>query len=291
DRALMLVPEEGEGDVRFAIPYRNRNEPYPGTPIPARRQLLVTADIRRDHLVFSTPGFGSQELNTTDQQKAGRTYQVFVQGVGMRAFDQGDDAAKYFSRIHERPVRLVWMDREQPGLLPTHFQSDRSLNVAAGVDSIQFTLGVLADLYAMQKHNNRPRDPALMRRLRINIEIGGQAVAAAMRERWPNAHPCQLTEDVMDRVRIGELGGKIIESCEHRCDYLNLNVLTGENDGLTAKTLRGRNATSGTGQNGRLFNSRFSPNAIPSDKQISVGIGDPVEVVSWRDEPRVTFRS
>lgn len=304
--AFMVVQAEGVGGVHTVLPFRDReNTNNPGLPEAARRLLGVQPEVSEKTIKFTWALGGSIELNTTQQDTGGERYGALVQKKIIPVYDQGDDAAAFFSEVYNdrdgKKVRLVWADRVNPGQLPEEYLRPGYSSAATGVDSTQLVMGIMHDLLTMQRLNNRHEDPEeVMARFRVDLLLGGQALATAVQNGWPNRHPAQLIEDYIDLISITDKQGVpqiragVVEPCHRRCDSPNTNPVTFAIDGLASKTLEGRHGISDTGQVGVLFTSRLQPKELPTDGvRRRIAVGDHVGVL-LRGTPRVTlppFRS
>jgi hypothetical protein len=300
DRSFIVVPDEGESTMRNALPHRDRENPISIEPTPVGPKLLqVQTDVRSDGVEFSSP-YGTVLVETDEPDKGGPVYEVAIQKKDLVAFDQGDDAAKLFSSLLGRHVRLARIDPARPSRLPQEYHQDASPNVATGVDSAPIVQASIADVFTLQNENGLKRDPSVLwERFRVGVVLSGFAIAEAARERDPMPHRYGLSEDLVDRLvfldkeRRREFGVRVLESTQRVCYYPNINPKTYVMDNYGTTLMKGRYGygTNATGQkrkqHGYLFTSRLSLNTVADDEPPTIGEGDLVEVASWLDQSRV----
>jgi uncharacterized protein YcbX len=288
DRSLMIVPRDGDGRERHALPHRDRRQPVTKEPRPVGPTLLqVKNNILPDSVAFSHPQ-GTVSLHTTAANKGTGKYDVLIQGKRIPAYDQGKDTAEFFSDLLRQHVRLVWADPQDPSQLPPEYITPSSPNVATGVDSSPLVGCSLADLFRLQQLNGLDRDPTVLRdRFRVNVVIGGLAIANAVREPLDKLNPYLLSEDILERLKIGRLGALVFENAHRSCYYPNISPDTYQLDSGGSRIMRGRYGTSITDQRGLLFTFRLGLEELPADETVTIGRGTPVEVVSWLSYPRV----
>ena len=243
DRRWMLVDPEGKC-------LTGREHP---------RLVLVRARIGEEGLLLDAPGCASLAVPRAGgpveagPAAAGEARPVTIWGDDCRAFDAGDDAARWFSDLLEAPVRLVEMTDECPRPVDP--------DVARPGDLVSF-----ADCYpvlvigraSLDELNARLGEPASMRRFRPNLVVEG-------------ARP--FAEDHWWRLRIGKVEFEGAENCE-RCAFPTIDPDTGVKDARrepmrTLATFRRRPA-------GGVF---LGQNLIPRTLG-TVRVGDEVEILT-----------
>lgn len=172
--------------------------------------------------------------------------------VGVKAIDQGDEAADWFSTYLQRPARLVYMPTDS--LRPVNPQY-----AARPDDHVSFADGypvLIASQESLDDLNARLETPLPMNRFRPNLVITG----------------CQpFAEDTWKRIRIGEVELALVKPCA-RCEVTTIDQTTAAQGKEPLKTL----ATFRRLQGSKVM---FGMNAIPLNEG-QLRVDEPVEILA-----------
>jgi len=204
---------------------------------------LVTPTLKNDSVTLSAPNFDSIHFAI---QKSGTPTTVNIwKSKSVRAIDQGDESAQWFSDWLGTSVRLVHVDKNfKRKLNPDYAISDADhTGFADGYPILIISEESLLDL-------NSKLDSALpMNRFRPNIVV-------------QNCAP--FAEDTWKRIRIGSVEMALVKPCP-RCEVTTIDKETLERNKEPLKTL----ATYRKQQGGAMFGM----NVIPlNEGEIKVGM-------------------
>lgn len=179
DRRMMVVTPQGN--------FLTQRE-YP-------RLALVTPTLKNDSVTLTAPGFDSLHFNT---QTNGAAIPVNIwKSMNVRAIDQGEETAQWFSDWLGLSVRLVHMEDGFVRKVNAEYtiNEDDHTGFADGYPILIISEESLQDL------NSRLDSPLPMNRFRPNIVVKG-------------AEP--FAEDTWKRIRIGEIDIALVKPCA-RC--------------------------------------------------------------------------
>ena len=239
DRRWMLVVPEG----RFLS---QRRHP---------RLALVQPELLEDRLRVTAPGAEPLEV---DPEAPGPELEVEIWADRCAAVDQGDEAAGWFSRFLDAPVRLVRQGDE----------ADRPVDPAyarSPGDQVSFTDGyplLLASQASLDDLNARLPEALPMNRFRPNLVVEG-------------SHPWD--EDRWALVRIGALELNVVKPCS-RCVITTVDQergVKGKEPLQTMATFRRGIPGAPPGGEGEVY---FGQNLIHREEGV-LRVGDPVEVL------------
>lgn len=219
------------------------------------RLVLVDPAITEDGLRLRSPGI-EDLLVVRPEQGALAEVEIWNDRVLARVAD--DSAHDWFSRLLDRPVRLVYLDdpRRRP-VDPRYSESGDVVSFADGFPLLVVTEKSLDQLNTWIAAGPRPEDgPLPMIRFRPSLVING-------------AEP--FAEDSWRRIRVGDTVFRVVKPCA-RC------VLTTVDPDTAVRTKEplvslARHRKIG----GKLL---FAMNAIPEPPYGVVRVGDPVEVLA-----------
>lgn len=242
-----------------------------------KRLAAVAVDIRDDHITFAHPTAGQLELPTKPVEGESREAEIF--GTNFYGFDQGVEAARYFSSpdLLERPTMLLRADRSRPRLVEEEFRREGALNIALGADGFPFLLASQASLDALHDKRGWPRNRVPLDRFRANINIDGYGLGA-------------FGEDYLDpylEFLIGQLGVWAVKPCA-RCPVPNIDQQTGELGEYRASSLLGTRV--GIRLGGVKKKMQFAENLLHRwIKGQIVSLGDEVRISKLSDQSHIIF--
>jgi uncharacterized protein YcbX len=239
---------------------------------PVDRQLAtVTVDVRGDHLSVAS-AVGQLELPAIPTEGKQLTLDIF--GKQLPAIDQGPDAARYFSSLFGRELRMVRSDRDNLRMLPDRYQRDGAFNQVSGADGMPFLLTSEASLAAAHEANGIAAGSVPINRYRGNITIDGTGLGA-------------FGEDYVDgqtAFTIGDIAMYAVKACS-RCPVPNVDQQTGEVGGDGLRVLRGRAGEIFTGEKGVFFGQNLTHANLGA-----ISVGDLVVVDGLSPAPNIDFR-
>ncbi|HSX30540.1 MAG TPA: MOSC N-terminal beta barrel domain-containing protein [Candidatus Saccharimonadales bacterium] len=189
DREWMVVNEDGWFITQRQYPFMATIRPTVGGNI----------------LRLEAPGVKALEVPITSAYKR----PVTVWTSDLEAYDQGDTAAEWFSKLLGRECRLV---RKTPSMrkIGQKYQVTGS-ELVGFADSYPFLLASLASLDDLNAHMDAS---VPITRFRPNIVVaGGEA----------------FQEDSWRRIKIGQVTFRVVKPCS-RCEMINVDQQTGERD-------------------------------------------------------------
>jgi uncharacterized protein YcbX len=212
---------------------------------------LVTPSISGQELTLSAPGMAGL---TIDIRKSGPTCAVDIwRSKGVRAVDQGEAAAAWFSDFLVASVQLVHMAEDYLRRLNQQYavNADDHTGFADGYPILLASESSLTDL------NARMDIPVPMNRFRPNLVV-------------KDCEP--FVEDTWSRIRIGEVEMAVVKPCA-RCVVTTIDKDTLERSKEPLKTLASyRKQKSG---------AMFGQNVIPlNEGRLKLGMN--VEILSQR---------
>jgi uncharacterized protein YcbX len=226
---------------------------------------------------LSVPGFGATEVGNAPNHDS-EPVLLSVFGNELAGVDQGNDAAGFFSRLLERDIRLLRVDRDYERWIPEEFQRPGAANQVAGADGLPFLLVSQASLDAQHKANAMDIGRIPINSYRGNIALGGYALGS-------------FGEDYVLKFRIGDMAAWVVNACA-RCPIPNIDQETGESGSGGLRVLRGRAGHIETEEMGMLRGVFFGQNMnhvyVPG--QI-VSKGDNVHVLEKAEVPNVQLRA
>jgi uncharacterized protein len=197
DRRYMLVDADG----RFIS---QREEP---------RLARVAVALEGDQIVLSADGFG--QLRIPRQLERGERIDAALWRSSAEAL-VAPEASAWFSRLLERPCRLVYMpDDSRRPVSPARARHGEIVAFQDGYPFLLISEASIAELGA------RLGRPITIARFRPNIAISGSTAYA---------------EDSLRRFRIGNVGFENVKPCA-RCVVITLDPETGEADPEPLRTL------------------------------------------------------
>ncbi len=219
------------------------------------RLVLVAPSAHSDGLRLTAPGMGPLQVAVPGPGAELMDVRVHAwETAGVRAGPEADD---WFSRLTGTPLRLLHLDdpgRRRPN--PEFSEPDDRVSFADGFPLLltsQESLAALNELVAAGP--NAHEGPLPMTRFRPNVVVSGFGAWA---------------EDGWRRVRIGDAAFRVARGCA-RC------VLTTVHPD-TAQT--GREPLATLARHRRVDQKVwFGQNLIPDDPGVTIGVGDPVEVI------------
>jgi hypothetical protein len=199
DRRMMVITPEGE--------FLTQRE-YP-------RLAWVTPRLQDRTLELSAPDFDSVQV---DIQTTGTPVSVSVwRSQNVKAIDQGEEAAAWFSDWLHTPVRLVHLADGYKRRVSADYA------VSPG-DHTSFADGypiLLTSEEALQDLNSRLEAPVPMNRFRPNLVVRG----------------CEpFAEDTWNRIRVGDVELAVVKPCA-RCVVTTIDKTTLETSKEPLKTL------------------------------------------------------
>lgn len=200
------------------------------------QQYILLRDWEERTLQVETP-FG-------DQQR-----EVIVWGDHCQAWDAGDEAADWLSKLLQYDCRLVYFpDDGLRQVDPVYAQANDKTAFSDGFPLLLISQDSLDDL------NRRMDEPVGMMRFRPNIVVSG--CGAFAEDRWK-------------RIRIGDITMRVVKPCS-RCSIPNVNPITGKREKEPMSTLNQYRR-----QDGKIF---FGQNVI-ADQMGEIAVGMPVEIL------------
>jgi uncharacterized protein len=199
DRRMMVVTPEGDHLTQREYP----------------RLAWVTPTLKDDTLTLSAPGFDSLQLMI---RKTGTTQSVNIwQSKGVRAIDQGEEAAGWFSDWLGASVRLVHIAEGIQRKVNEEYavHEDDHTGFADGYPILLISEASLQDL------NTRLATPVPMNRFRPNLVVSG----------------CEpYAEDTWNKIKIGDVELAVVKPCP-RCVVTTIDKATLEQSKEPLKTL------------------------------------------------------
>jgi len=214
------------------------------------RLALIETQLTADALVLTAPGLAALPVPYAYD---GTPTEVVVWKDRCAAFDQGDAAAEWLTRLLGKPQRLVRFDPR--GVRPSGSSAGEATGYAQFSDGyaiLVISTASLADL------NSRLPQPLPMNRFRPNVVVEG----------LPAYGEDEVGELATDDVRL-----QLVKACT-RCTITTTNQLTGTVEGdeplLTLRTYR---------WNKQLRGIAFGQNAIVATGEgATLRVGDGLEV-------------
>ncbi len=199
DRRMMVTTPEGE--------FLTQRE--------YSKLALVTPKVNNGSLELSAPDYDSIQLGI---QTSGTSVTVDIwKSKGVRAFDQGEEAAQWFSDWLGTPVRLVHIADGYKRLVNEKWavHEDDHTGFADGYPILLASEEGLADL------NSHLKSPVPMNRFRPNIVVKGCGPFA---------------EDTWNRIKVGDVELAVVKPCA-RCVVTTIDKYTLEQSKEPLKTL------------------------------------------------------
>ena len=210
---------------------------------------LVVPELAEGHLDLTAPGMDALSLPV---RADGAILPATVwDDSGIKAIDQGEEAAAWFSTYLKTPVRLVYMPQDGVRKVdPRHaIRADDHVSFADGYPILIASQESLDDL------NARLETPLPMNRFRPNLVVQG----------------CQpFEEDRWQRIRIGAVELALIKPCA-RCEVTTHDQETGARSKEPLATLATFRRVNGN-------KVMFGMNVIPLNEG-RLRVGDPVEIL------------
>jgi len=232
DRRFLLVDPEG-----VAVTQRNDSA-----------LALVAPNLTDSGLDLSAPNMPTLNLTLSTEGPSRRV--TVWSSDNIKAIDQGDEAAQWFSSYLGAPVRLVYMPESSIRRVDGRYAVRPS-------DHVSFADGypiLVASQESLDDLNARLETPLPMNRFRPNVVVRGCA---------------PFDEDTWKRIRIGEVELALVKLCA-RCEVTTIDQATtvqGKEPLKTMSTFRRRHGK-----------AMFGVNAIPlTEGQLRVG--DQVEIL------------
>lgn len=209
---------------------------------------LVTPDLTDTGLGLSAPNMPALSLPVA---ASGTMKRVHVWSSNVKAVDQGEQAAEWFSTYLGRPVRLVYMPETSIRRVDTRYAVLRG-------DHVSFADGypiLIASQESLDDLNARLETPLPMNRFRPNLIVTGCT---------------PFEEDTWKRIRIGEVELALVKRCS-RCEVTTIDqatIVRGKEPLKTLATFR------------RIHSNKvmFGMNAIPLNEG-RLEVGDTIEVL------------
>jgi uncharacterized protein len=276
DRDWLIADEAG-----FYVSQRGWNA-NKATKYPSDRLLAsVSVDIRQDHLLLTSPGRGSLEIPTLPSGET-ESRVVGIHDSFVWAADEGEDAARWFSSVVGRAVRLLRADRTKRRALPEEYQRIGASNAVTGADGMPFLLASQASLDVLHDQAGLPRGTVPIDRYRANIEMSGKELGA-------------FYEDRIRQLRIGRFIAFAVKPCA-RCPVPNVNQKTGERDNLSSKLMRYRTgwkvSADSASRPEQFFGQNLNHVWIENqyENKVTVSQGDIIEVMEF-GEPNISLKT
>jgi hypothetical protein len=193
------------------------------------RMALIEVAMCEDRLTVRAAGM--EELRLPAHQETGTTRRVQVWDDTVDAIDAGDDAARWFTAMMDRPCRLVRMPDDAQRVADPRFARKEAL--VSFVDAFPLLLISQASLDDL---NTRLVEPVPMNRFRPNIVLDGCL---------------PYEEDTWESIEIGQIAFRVAKPCA-RCAVPAVDQQTGERCREPLRTLesyRTRNGKVCFGQN------------------------------------------
>jgi uncharacterized protein YcbX len=210
------------------------------------RLALVEVGLDGDTLVVSGTGAGDLRLNRPSEEAPRES--VTIWDDECLAQDGGAEAARWFSRFLDRPVRLMFMpDSTFRTANQDYVPERRRVSFADAYPLLLIGEGSLEEL------NRRMEVPLPMNRFRPNLVVAGGA---------------PFVEDTWKSIRVGTISMDLVKPCD-RCVTTTVDQLTGKTGKEPLRTLaRFRQ------WNGQVF---FGQNAVHRSPG-TLKIGDPIDL-------------
>lgn len=209
---------------------------------------LVTPNLTDTGLSLSAPKMAGLSIPIA---ASGTMKRVRVWSSNVKAIDQGEPVAEWFSTYLGRPVRLVYMPETSIRRVDTRYAVLRG-------DHVSFADGypiLIASQESLDDLNARLETPLPMNRFRPNLIVKDCA---------------PFEEDTWKRIRIGEVELALVKRCS-RCEVTTIDqatIVRGKEPLKTLATFR------------RIHSNKvmFGMNAIPL-KEGRLEVGDTIEVL------------
>ncbi len=212
------------------------------------RMALIRVEVRDRHLTVQTEGM--QELTIPLRQESGMTRRVQIWEDTVDAIDAGDEAARWFTSMMDRPCRLVHMPEEARRVAnPRYARQDTLVSFADAFPLLLISRASLDDL------NTRLALPVTMDRFRPNLVLDG-------------CRPYE--EDTWKSIQIGRTLLHVAKPCA-RCTVPTVDQKTGTRGIEPLRTLESYRT-----RNGKVY---FGQNLVHEGKGI-LSVGDPASVIS-----------
>jgi uncharacterized protein len=196
DREWMVVNDQGWFITQRQYPF----------------MATIHPTIEGDILKLESPGVESLTVPIKAEDK----HIVTIWGSSIKAYDQGDEAGKWFSALLGRDCRLV---RKTPSM-----RKISKRRQVTGKELVGFADGypfLLTSVASLDDLNARMEKPVPITRFRPNLVIaGGEA----------------FQEDTWSKIKIGEAIFRVAKPCS-RCEMINVDQQTGERDVQPLDTL------------------------------------------------------
>jgi len=216
-----------------------------------------------ERFVTVTSAIGELELLSRHveegERRRVRVHSSFLEGV----LDQGPEAAKYFSELVGRSVRLGRSSRVQQRMIGSTYQRETAANTVAAADAHPFLLVSEASLAQSHIQNDLPLGTVSIDQYRGNIVVAGDVAGA-------------YDEDYWREIKISDVGFYVVKACA-RCPMPNVDQESGERTVPGMKVLRGRDGYLEAGGKrdtffGQNLNHRYRPGQ-------HVAVGDRLTVI------------
>ena len=246
--AAVVEPWGLAGDRRWMVVDED------GTVITAReanRLVLIEPGITASGLRLTAPDLPALEVATPDPV---RQAPVAIWSSRLDAVPAGPDADAWLGKALDRPARLVYLDdpRKRP-TSPTFSRPEDRVSFADGYPLLLATEESLAALNEVVVEARR--EPLPMTRFRPNVVVSGF-------EPW--------AEDDWRRIRIGDAVFRAVKGCA-RCVITTIDPDTAEREREPIASLARIRRWDGA--------TWFGVNLIPDSHDVTIRVGDPVEVL------------
>jgi len=233
DRRFMIVDQKG-------VFITQRDEPA---------LALVVPDLTDISLGLSAPNMPGLSLPIAAHAPIKRVSVWSSDGV--KAIDQGDEAAEWLSTYLKTPVRLVYMPAESIRVVDSKYaiHSDDHVSFADGYPIL------IASQESLDELNTRLKMPLPMNRFRPNLVVEGCGA---------------FEEDAWKRIRISEVELALVKPCA-RCEVTTIDQATALQGKEPLKTLATFRRVNGN-------KVMFGMNAIPLNEG-RLRVGDRVEIL------------
>jgi uncharacterized protein YcbX len=203
------------------------------------------------------------------KQSGQEEVQVVIWSDKVPAIDEGDEAARWFSKYLKRPVRLVRVPDDNGRLVGKDYRVDGTANTVAFGDGFPFLLASEGSLAGL---NRELPDPVPMNRFRPNI------VVAAASGRPEDDVP--FAEDTWGLVQIGAHQMHVVKPCT-RCKLTTVDQTKGE-FGSNEEPLRTLRRVRSSPDGKSVY---FGQNLIHASPSGTVRVGDVVRVLRPTQKP------
>jgi hypothetical protein len=172
------------------------------------RLALIVPRLASDTLTLDAPGLGTLSLPLACE---GTPTEVVVWKDRCAAFDQGDAAADWLTRLLGKPFRLVRFDPHyvRPSAAPGSDEAPGYAQFSDGYAMLVISTASLADLNARLPH------PLPMNRFRPNVVVDGLPAYG---------------EDAVAELATGAVRLRLVKACT-RCAITTTNQMTGTVEG------------------------------------------------------------